>query len=54
MYIDAMMLFTEFFILMPQAVAFVTFFTHEAALSAMSSLNVSQTTMLYTCTVAAP
>jgi hypothetical protein len=39
--VDAMMLFAEFLILMLQAVAFVTFFTHEAALSAMASLNVS-------------
>jgi hypothetical protein len=44
-------MFTEFLILMRQAVAFVTFFTHEAALSAMTSLNVSQMIMLYTCTV---
>ena len=39
--VDAMMLFTEILILILQAVAFVTFFTHEAALSAMTSLNVS-------------
>jgi len=39
--VDAMMLFTEILVLMLQAVAFVTFFTHEAALSAMTSLNVS-------------
>jgi hypothetical protein len=44
-------MFTEILILVPQAVAFVTFFTHEAALSAMTSLNVSQTIVLYTCTV---
>jgi len=39
--VDAMMLFTEILVLMLQAVAFVTFFTHEAAMSAMTSLNVS-------------